>query len=126
MDSNQSHQIQELYNSNNKQFKQIEKLKCLDTFSDKKLNRQKKGKNSKYFLGIEKSNYVNKLVTKIEIEGKEIISTCEISDAQTKYYQNLYSEKLNRTSQNYSNSINEFWINNDMSKPDSEQKDFCD
>ncbi len=83
---------------------------------------RRKGKNLKYFLGLEKCNYVNKLISKLEIEGKEITSPVEISEAQTKYYQHLYSDKLNQRNQNYTDSLNKFLINNDMLKFDSEQR----
>ena len=47
-------------------------------------------KNSKYFLGLEKHNYVNKLISKIDVDGKIITNSNEINGEIKTFYEKLY------------------------------------
>jgi exonuclease III len=49
-------------------------------------------KNSKYFLNLEKYNYENKHITKLEISGKIVTNELEIMDGIKNYYEKLYSK----------------------------------
>ncbi len=42
---------------------------------------------------MEKHNYLNKVVSKLEIDGKIMDNPADISKAQSKFYQDLYSLK---------------------------------
>ncbi len=41
-------------------------------------------------------------------------------------FQNLYSEKLNSSNENYKNSLNDFLINNNILKLSNSEKELCD
>ncbi len=43
------------------------------------------------------NNYLNKVVSKLEIDGQIIDKLADISKAQFKFYQDIYSDKLNET-----------------------------
>lgn len=47
-------------------------------------------KNSKYFLNLEKHNYTNKLISKLEIEGETVTDPKEINKHIKTFYENLY------------------------------------
>jgi hypothetical protein len=49
-------------------------------------------KNSKFFLNLEKHNYSNKTISKLEVNNKEIIDEKEINENIKDYYQQLYSK----------------------------------
>ncbi len=50
----------------------------------------------------------------------------DISKAQSKFYQDLYFEKLNETNQSYKDSLDIFLKNNKILKLSEEQKNLCD
>ncbi len=82
-------------------------------------------KNSKYFLALEKHNYLNKIVSKLEIDSKIMDKPADISKAQSKFYQDLYSEKLNERKQSYKDSLDIFLKNSKIPKLSEEQKNLC-
>ena len=49
-------------------------------------------KNTSYFLRLEKHNYCNKLITKLNVDGKEITGPSEILKAGQNFYATLYKE----------------------------------
>ena len=51
-------------------------------------------KPTKYFCSLEKRNYVNKLITKLNVNGTEVVNPEEILKEQKNFYQKLYSRKL--------------------------------
>jgi hypothetical protein len=51
------------------------------------------GKNSSFFLNLEKINYVNKHITQLNIDGKNITNHKQILEEQKKFYKALYMEK---------------------------------
>ncbi len=73
-----------------------------------------------------KNNYTNKLISTLEVNGKFVKDHANISKAQTNFYQNFYSERLNEQNANYQNSLDEFLTNNEMPKFNNEEKIFCD
>ena len=68
---------------------------------------------------------MNKLISALEIEGKIEKNPNNISEAQTNYYQTLYSEKINEKDPSYSENLNIFLKNNNMPKLSEEQKELC-
>jgi hypothetical protein len=83
-------------------------------------------KNSKYFLSLEKKNYMNKVISNLDVNGVIIDNPVGISQAQADFYNKLYSEKLNETSDSYKSSLEQFLINNNMPKLSDEQKHKCE
>ncbi len=91
------------------------------------LNGQRKVKKIlNIFFNLEKRNYINKLITTLEIDEKIIKEPDQISQAQTDFYKNLYSERLNERELNYQASFNNVLDNNDIKKITTEQKEFCE
>ena len=72
-----------------------------------------------------KKNYINKLISALEINGKITNDQSIISQEQTNFYQKLYSEKLNNRDPGYIESLNEFLANNNLPEITEEQKEFC-
>ena len=82
------------------------------------------GKNTKYFLNLEKRNYNTKNIkTLISDEGKEITDLTETIKEEKSFYKNLYSSKLNK------NDISEEFLQNlqkDIPKISDMEKKSCD
>ncbi len=87
---------------------------------------RRRRKNSKYFLSLEKRNYTNELISTLAINDNIVKNLMEISEAQSDFFQGLYSEELNERDHNYKNSLNEFLLNNGIPKLSIEQKETCD
>ncbi len=83
-------------------------------------------KNSKYFLSLEKHNYVNKLITQIEVDGTVINDQETILDKTKTFYNNLYSEPLNVNNESYKESIDTFLKNNKLTHLTDSDKELCD
>ena len=83
-------------------------------------------KNTKYFLNLEKKNYLNKLISTLSIDGKITTNKNEISNELTNFYQELYSEKLKTTSDSYKSTEEIFFKNIECPKLSSTQKNHCD
>ena len=83
-------------------------------------------KNSKYFLGLEKRNYLNKTVNCLKTEdGKEISDFKEVLNEQKRFYSNLYSFKEN--SLDNEDIVNTFFVaNEDIPKLSEEDKNVCE
>ena len=127
MDSNPNQQTQEVYYSSKNELEKIEKDELKSQIMRSKIKWTEDGeKNSKFFLSLEKRNYLNKVISNLEIDGKIIHDPKEISEAQTMFYKKLYSEQIDEKSSCYSDSLNDFLKNNDMPKLSEEQKTKCD
>ncbi len=127
MDSNPSQITQDSYYTSKKELEQIEKEELNYIIFKSKIKWTEDGEiNSKYFLALEKHNYLNKAVSQLEIDGKIMDNPDDISKAQSKFYQDLYSEKLNETNQSYKDSLDIFLKNNKILKLSEEQKNLCD
>ena len=50
-------------------------------------------KPSKYFLNLEKRNYINKLVSRIDTGRKILTDQCKILEGVKRFYKNLYTSK---------------------------------
>ena len=72
-------------------------------------------KNSKYFASLEKKKADSKIITNLNVDGKQITNQSEIRKAQKNYYENLYDRKNTQNP-----SINFF--NDTMNKLDDEAK----
>ncbi len=81
-------------------------------------------KNSKHFLNLEKTNYCNKLISSLEVDGKLIKDQNNIAKAEN--YSSKNSEKLNSNDDSYNESLNDFLINNNTKKLTNQEKDTCD
>ncbi len=75
---------------------------------------------------MEKQNYINKLITALEIDGHIVKKPIKITEVQYEFYQGLYSEKLNVQDYNYQHYLDEFLVNNEMPKLTNEEKETCD
>ncbi len=74
----------------------------------------------------EKTNYCNKLISSLEVDGKLIKDQNNIAKAENDFFQKLYSEKLNWNDDSYKESLNDFLINNNTKKLTNQEKDTCD
>ena len=68
-------------------------------------------KNTSYFLRLEKHNYGNKLITKLNVDGKEITDPSEILIAGQNFYATLYKESnINSNPEHICEKIKHFTI----------------
>jgi hypothetical protein len=82
-------------------------------------------KPTKYFCSLEKKNYVNKLITKLNINGKEIRDPKLILAEEQKFYENLYSSKGNSLWEIQENT--HFFLQSENIVPiDNDDKEMCD
>jgi exonuclease III len=126
LDAHPTEQNQEFYQATKKELEQIEKDELNSQIFRSKIQWTEEGeKNSKFFLGLEKRNYLNKLITHLEIDGKNVTDINKISDETAKFYKQLYSEKLNNFDSSYQENLDLF-LENNMPKLNEDQKHFCD
>jgi len=83
-------------------------------------------KNTKYFLNLEKKNYLNKLITTLDIDGNLTSDAKTISNEQTRFYKTLYTEKLIPNSTTYADSESTFFNQPNCPRLTKVQKNFCD
>ena len=76
-------------------------------------------RNNKYFLGLEKQNYQQKNLFKVEYENKIYRTSEEILNAEVQYFSNLYSESETENEEYFKNVTFEKVL-------DEEQKKMCD
>ncbi len=67
---------------------------------------------------MEKTNYCNKLISSLELDGKLIKDQNNIAKAQKDLFQKLYSEKLNSNDDTY----NDFLLNYNTKKLTNQEK----
>jgi exonuclease III len=82
--------------------------------------------NSSYFLRLEKNNYCNKLISQLNIEGKIITDATEILDEEKRFYENLYTKKINEETKKFQENCNLFTKNPKIPKISETQKESCD
>ncbi len=110
-----------------KELEEFERLKISSKIFRSKVKWTEKGENnSKYFLNLEKRNYINKLITTLKIDRKIIKEPNKMSQAQTDFCKDLYSERPNERDLTYQASLNKFLDNNDIKKITTEQNEFCE
>ena len=82
------------------------------------------GKNTKYFLNLEKKHFNIKCIKCLNVENKLITSEAEILNEEKKFYQKLYSEtdKVRETNE----LENKFLQNDKIPKLSEEDKQLCD
>lgn len=81
-------------------------------------------KPSKYFASLEKKNYINKLINKLDIGGKIIENEETVLLETSKFYKNLYSSQINHTE--HSELSGQFLGNHLLKKLSEEQKQSCE
>ena len=80
-------------------------------------------RGTKYFLNLEKRNYVKKHMRKLDIHDSTITDPFTILSEQKRFYQDLYSSGNNRTANNNAKS---FLSNLNIPKLTEEQKQACE
>jgi exonuclease III len=82
-------------------------------------------KNTKYFLNLEKRNYINKNISKLELESGEKSSNPQVVSREIKkYYEQLYSEK---GQSDYSfNQFKNDYLQDETPKLSETQKEDCE
>ncbi len=60
------------------------------------------------------------------MDGKIIKEQRNIAEAQPNFFHNLYSEKLNISNETYKISLNDFLINNKISKLSNAENESCE
>ena len=84
-------------------------------------------KNTSYFLRLEKHNYCNKLITKLNVDGKEITEPSEILKSGKNFYATLYKESnINANSEQICEKIKHFTIDTPLPMLDETQKRSCE
>jgi exonuclease III len=129
LDNSPSEDLQNAYNITKKELEEIEKeITKLNAiiFRSKAKWTEDGGKNTKYFLNLEKNNYTNKLITNLEVSGKLISDNKDISKEVTNFYNNLYTEKLNEHDISYKTLTDVFFNNINTTKRSEIQKNYCD
>ena len=81
--------------------------------------------NTKYFLTLEKKNYVNKVMSQLQIGSSTLTDPSEILEQQRVYFQKLYSEKLNLNDSTYTNDL-QFFLSETTETLSEEQRQECD
>ena len=126
-ENNNDNELLENYNTTKKEMEDIEKENINKLIFRSKARWVEEGeKNTRYFLNLEKKNYLNKVITTLNIDGKIITDPQKISKEQTKFYQNLYTEKLDSNSSSYIESEKTFFDNNEHPKLTPIQNKFCE
>ncbi len=123
LDSNPSHINLERFNTAKNELEQIDKHE-IDGLMPNDLRKVKK--TLFFLLNLEEKKHCNKLITNLEVDGKIIKEQRNIAEAQTNFFHNLYSEKLNISHETYKNSLNDFLINNKISKLSNAKKKSCE
>ena len=79
-------------------------------------------KATKFFCNLEKRNYVNKVIHKLNINGKMITDAPEILREQKNFYQNIYNTKVSGSDQSYYR----FFKKENIVKIDTCDRDLCE
>ena len=62
-------------------------------------------KNTKFFLGLEKRNFINKTITQLNVGSSIITNENNILQAEHNFFKELYTEKLDENSQSYNEAL---------------------
>ena len=79
-------------------------------------------KATKYFCNLEKRNYINKVIHKLNLDGKIITDPSEILTEQKRFYNNIYSSKVSGNPCLRA----KFFTNKNIKKLDPEDKISCE
>ncbi len=83
-----------------------------------------RGKTYKLFANLEKKNDVNKLITKLNFDGRMIQKQSIILNETAKFYKTLYASKVELNEQ--LSHIDKFLNNRLINKSDEQQKLECE
>jgi exonuclease III len=83
-------------------------------------------KNTSYFLRLEKNNYLNKNISQLEVNNEKITDPKLILDAECNFYKELYSEKIDVTSDTFEKKAEHFTKSPNIPKISEEAKILCD
>ncbi len=61
-------------------------MKPTASFLDPNMMDRRRRKSTKYFLNLEEKNYLNKLISTLEVDGKQMTDPRIISQTQTSFY----------------------------------------
>ena len=109
------------------EMQEIYEEKCNGILTRAKVRWLKEGeKNTKYFIGLEKRNYLNKNISQlITKEEKFITNAKEILKEQKQFYQNLYSNK--HVNLDNEEKIKQFFVdNNNIPKLNEDLQSKCE
>jgi len=81
-------------------------------------------KPTHFFASLEKKNYINKLINKLNIEGNIIQNQKSILQETSNFYQNLYRSII--VPEEHNNHIDMFLNNNFINKLTEQQKQECE
>jgi hypothetical protein len=125
LDINATENNQNNYDSSKKELEEIEKENTNSIIFRSKAKWTELGeKNSKYFLNLEKNNYTNKLITNLEVKGKLISDSKNITKELTSFYNNLYTEQLDENDTSYKTATDIFFKNVETPKLTETQKKY--
>jgi len=117
----------EIYKTTKKELENIENSEAAGHILRSKAKWTELGeKNSSFFLTLEKRNYLNKTISKLEENGQLITNEKDILNTEANYYQQLYSEKLNTNNDTYKKSLVTFIYNNNVKKISDSERILCD
>ena len=118
--------IEEELISTKNQIENIEKQEVCATIFRSKVKWTELGEqNTKYFLNLEKKNFINKVITQLEINNTIISEPKDILNEQNNYYKNLYSEKLDINDLTYKQNL-DYFMDVNIKSLTEEQKLDCD
>ena len=79
-------------------------------------------KATTFFCNLEKRNYINKVITKLNVNGKTIINPDKILSEQKNYYANIYSSKVLDSNAEYK----KFLKDDNIMKLEEPDQNFCE
>ena len=122
LDSGKSNIREEFYTIKS-ELENIEKNDSMGVILRSKCQYSEEGeKNTKFFLGLEKRNYINKTITQLQVGSSLITDKNEILKAEHDFYNKLYSENLDIKSQTYNEAVNYFTKDITYNKVSDEDK----
>ncbi len=84
-------------------------------------------RNTSYFLRLEKNNYCNKHITKLNVNDSIITNATDILNEEKQFYENLYSDVLNNEDElNINENTLSFTNNPHVPQLNDEQKQYCE
>jgi exonuclease III len=108
------------------ELEQIEKHKARGVILRSKCKWVEEGEhNTSYFLRLEKHNYSNKLISRLEVGGKTITDSKEILKAEKLFYENLYTQNEIEY-ETFKTNSDTFTNNSSIPKISDTDKIFCE
>ena len=82
--------------------------------------------NSSYFLRLEKNNYCNKLISKLQVDNKLITNAKEILNEEKHFYEKLYSNPKDHCNEKTRECTEYFAKSSNIPRLTDDQKNKCD